>query len=42
MLSCGTATAKEIAERAKACIVIGKRKLYSVNKIKRYIDEVAN
>ena len=38
MLDCGKATARIIAEQAEARIVIGKRVLYSVNKIQRYLD----
>lgn len=41
LLSCGHATAKKIAEQAGAKIVIGKRVLYSVEKIRRYIDCMA-
>ena len=38
MLSCGTATAKKIAEMAEARIIIGRRVLYSVDKIKSYLE----
>lgn len=38
MLSCGHATARKIGEQAKAKIVIGRRVLYSVEKIKHYIE----
>ncbi|MEE1249524.1 MAG: hypothetical protein UHU19_09930 [Lachnospiraceae bacterium] len=41
LLSCGHATAKKIAEQAGAKIVIGKRVLYSVEKVRRYIDCMA-
>lgn len=41
MLSCGQATAKQIGEAANAKIVIGRRILYSVSKIKEYIDSIA-
>lgn len=37
MLSCGHATARKIGEQAKARIVIGRRVLYSVDKIKTYL-----
>ncbi|MDE6601278.1 MAG: hypothetical protein K2K90_03770 [Lachnospiraceae bacterium] len=37
MLSCGYATARKIGEQAEARIYIGKRVLYSVDKIRRYI-----
>ena len=35
MLSCGHTTAKKIGEDAGARIIIGRRVLYSVNKIKK-------
>lgn len=38
MLSCGMVTAKKIAEDAGAVICYGKRRLYSVAKIKKYIE----
>lgn len=38
MLSCGHATARKIGEQAEARIVIGRRVLYSVDKIKRYLN----
>lgn len=38
MLSCGHATAKKIGEQAHAKIVIGRRVLYSVEKIEKYIQ----
>lgn len=41
MLSCGHATAKKIAEQAQARIVIGRRVLYSVNKIEKYLQSLA-
>lgn len=37
MLSCGTATARKIGEQAEARIIIGRRVLYSVEKIKKYL-----
>lgn len=37
MLSCGHATARKIGEQAKARIVIGRRVLYSVEKVKKYL-----
>ena len=40
LLSCGIVTAKEIAERAGATIHIGRRRLYNVEKIKKYLEEV--
>lgn len=41
MLSCGQATAKKIGEEARARIVIGRRVLYSVSKIQKYIEKMA-
>lgn len=41
MLSCGHATARKIGEQAEARIYIGRRVLYSVNKIQRYLDSIA-
>lgn len=41
MLSCGHATAKKIGEQAGAKVVIGRRVLYSVDKVKRYLDCLA-
>lgn len=38
MLSCGKATARKVGEQAEARIVVGRRVLYSVNKIQRYLD----
>ena len=38
MLSCGNATARKIGEQAKAKIIIGRRVLYSVEKIKKYLS----
>lgn len=38
MLSCGQSTAKKIGEQARARVVIGRRVLYSVDKIKKYLD----
>ncbi|MEG2801645.1 MAG: hypothetical protein RR890_06955 [Longicatena sp.] len=38
MLSCGYATARKISEQAGAKIVIGRRVLYSVEKIKKYLS----
>ena len=37
MLSCGRATARKIGEQAGARICIGRRVLYSVDKIKQYL-----
>ena len=38
MLSCGKDTAKKIGELAGARIKIGRRVLYSVSKIRKYLD----
>jgi len=41
MLSCGHQTAVRVAKSAKARIVIGRRVLYSVPKIKAYVESIA-
>lgn len=41
ILSCGHSTARKIGEQAEARIYIGRRVLYSVNKIKKYLDDIA-
>ena len=41
MLSCGAVTAKKIADCAEAKIIIGRRVLYNVDKIKKYLDSIA-
>ncbi len=41
MLSCGQATARKIGEDAGARILIGRRVLYSVNKVERCLDLMA-
>lgn len=41
MLSCGHATARKIGEQAGARVVLGRRVLYSVEKVRRYIDCLA-
>lgn len=38
MLSCGKQTARKIGEEAGARIKIGRRVLYSVEKVKKYIE----
>ena len=38
MLSCGHATARKIGEQAEAKIIIGRRVLYSVEKVKNYLS----
>ena len=40
MLSCGCATARKIGEQAGAKIVIGRRVLYSVEKVKKYLSSL--
>ena len=37
MLSCGRATARKSGEHAGAKIVIGRRFLYSIEKVKKYL-----
>ena len=41
MLSCGEVTAKKIADYAEARVIIGRRVLYNVDKIKKYLDAMA-
>lgn len=41
MLSCGKATARKIGEEACAKITIGRRVLYSVDKVKQYLEAIA-
>ena len=41
ILSCGNVTAKKIGELAEARIFIGRRVLYSVSKIQKYLDSIA-
>ena len=41
LLSCGQSTEKKIAEDAGAKICIGRRVLYSVDRIRRYVDLIA-
>lgn len=38
LLSCGNATARKIGEQAGAKVVIGRRVLYSVDRVKSYLD----
>ena len=38
MLSCGAVTARKIADCAEAKIIVGRRVLYNVDKIKKYLD----
>ena len=41
MLSCGEVTAKKIADYAEAKVIVGRRVLYNVDKIKKYLDAMA-
>lgn len=41
MLSCGLATARKIGENAEAKIIIGRRVLYSVDKVREYINSMS-
>ena len=41
LLSCGHATARKIGEQAEAKIVIGRRVLYSVDRVRKYLDCLA-
>ncbi len=41
ILSCGHTTARKIGELAEARIYIGRRVLYSVNKIQKYLDAIS-
>ena len=41
MLSCGQATARKIGADAGARICIGRRVLYSVDKVRKYLDAIA-
>lgn len=41
MLSCGHATARKIGEQAHAKIIIGRRVVYSVEKVRGYLNSLA-
>lgn len=41
MLSCGRATARKIGEQEEARICIGRRVLYSVDKVRQYICKLS-
>ena len=41
MLSCGAVTARKIADYAEAKIIVGRRVLYNVDKIEKYLDAMA-
>ena len=40
-LNCGKFTAKQIAEKARAKVTVGRRVLYSREKIKKYLEQIA-
>ena len=40
LLGCGMATAKKIASAAGANLYFGRRRLYNVDKIRKYMDEM--
>lgn len=42
LLSLGRCTADEIGEKAGAVVRVGRRKLYNVEKIKKYINDLSN
>jgi hypothetical protein len=41
ILGCGRATAVQIGTEAQARIVIGKRLLWNVSKLQKYLDSIA-
>lgn len=41
MLSCGNTTARKIGEQAGARVVIGRRVLYYVERVKKYLESLA-
>lgn len=41
MLSCGHATARKIGEQAGARVEIGRRVLYMVSKVQKYLEDIA-
>ena len=41
LLCCGRKTAERIGEQASAKILIGRRVLWNVPKIQRYLDQIA-
>ncbi len=41
MLSCGLSTARTIAEQAEARVMINRRVLYSVDKVRKYLVDIA-
>jgi hypothetical protein len=41
MLSCGQATARKIGEDAGARVVYGRRVLYCVSKVQKYLESIS-
>ncbi len=41
LLSCGCSTARKIGQESGARIVLGRRVLYSVEKVRRYIEKMS-
>ena len=41
MISCGAVTARKISDCAEEKIIVGRRVLYNVDKIKKYLDAMA-
>lgn len=41
MLSCGYAAARRIGEESGASVKIGKRRLFIVSKVERYLEQLA-
>lgn len=42
MLSCGQASARKIGEDAGARVMVGRRVLYSVSKVSKYLEAIAD
>lgn len=41
MLSCGLSTAKKIGEDAEARVIVGKRVLYCVKTVEKYLEAIS-
>ena len=41
MLCCGRATARKIGEQAQARVTIGRRNLYFIDKVRAYLESLA-
>lgn len=41
MLSCGKTTARKIGEDAEARIYVGRRVLYNVDKVQKYLQQIS-